>query len=172
MKSEARNNEKQEGGSNMVRFWLVFILFLAMTAPLSALEKAVDRYVVTLGIISWKSIQTGINEEAPALSTYQHQMAKEMAEMHRGGKAGDYHVLVVINDQAAGQQVKDAEVDIRASSQGASSETATLERMDMDGFAGYGGYITFNFEKPYTLRVSFKRSSSGEIRQVDFSNLP
>ncbi|WP_020677948.1 hypothetical protein [Geopsychrobacter electrodiphilus] len=156
----------------MKRFWLACIFCLATATTLSAMEKVIDDYSVTLGIMSWKSIQAGINAEAPAFSTYQRRMAKEMAEMHGGGVVGDYHVLVVIDNKASGQQVKDAEVDVVVSSPGSSSETATLERMDMDGFAGYGGYIGFNFEKPYTMRISFKRPLSGEVRQVEFSNLP
>jgi len=156
----------------MVKFWLACILFLAMTFSVFAQERVVDHYLVRLGIMSWENIQSEVREEVHSLSTYQHKMAKQMAEMHGGGMRGDYHVLVTIDDLDSGQRIEDAEVNIVVFGKDKQSETATLERMIMDGFAGYGGFIRFNFEEPYTLRISFKRASVNEAGQVEFSRLP
>lgn len=92
--------------------------------------------------------------------------------MHGGREVGDYHVLVVIDDTASDQRVKDAEVEVVVSSKGSTRAVATLERMDMAESAGYGGYLNFNFAEPYTLRGSFSRPLVGESSQVEFSNLP
>lgn len=156
----------------MVRFWLAFILFFVTASTLSAQEKVVDHYSVRLGLMSWESIQAGIDGEPLSLSAYQRKMAKEMTEMHGGGGEGNYHVLVVIDDRDSGQRIKDAEVEIVVSTKKSQGEAATLERMEMGGFAGYGGYIRFNFEEPYTIRISFSRPSVGEVSEVEFSNPP
>lgn len=92
-----------------------------------------------------------------------------MAAMHGGGMRGDYHVLVTIDDLATGQVIEDAEVKIVVSGKDKQREAITLEKMDMDGFAGYGGFIRFNFEEPYTLQISFTRASVNEAGQVEFS---
>jgi len=156
----------------MLRFWLTCFLYFATVPSLSAQEKVIDHYTVRLGLMPWERIQTGVSENTTALSKYQYLMAKEMAKMHGGGEVGDYHVLVVIDDAASGQRVSDAEVEIVVSSKGTTKAVATLERMDMAELAGYGGYLRFNFEEPYILRISFSRPLVGEARQVEFSNLP
>ena len=156
----------------MLRFWLTCFICFATVASLSAQERFVDHYTVRLGLMPWERIQAGVSENTNALSKYQYMMAKEMAKMHGGAEVGDYHVLVVIDDAASGQRVKDAEVEAVVFSKGSTRAVATLERMDMAESAGYGGYLRFNFEEPYTLRISFSRPLVGEARQVEFSNLP
>jgi len=156
----------------MLRLLLTCFLCFATVTSLSAQEKVVDHYTVRLGLMPWERIQAGVNENTTALSKYQYMMAIEMAKMHGGGEVVDYHVLVVIDDAASGQRVKDAEVEVVVSSKGTTRAVATLERMDMAELTGYGGYIRFNFEEPYTLRISFSRPLVGETRQVEFSNLP
>ena len=156
----------------MLRFWLTCFLCFATVTSLSAQEKVVDHYTVRLGLMPWERIQAGVSENTTALSKQQYMMAIEMAKMHGGGEVVDYHVLVVIDDVASGQRVKDAEVEVVVSSKGSTRAVATLERMDMAELTGYGGYLRFNFKEPYTLRISFSRPLDGEARQVEFSNLP
>lgn len=156
----------------MVKFWLPWVLFFLMTTPLFAQEQVADHYSVRLGLMSWQAIQAEMKEEAHSWSAYQHKMAKQMAEMHGGGVRGDYHILVTIDDLDSGQSVKDAEVRIVVTGKDKHPQTATLERMIMDGFVGYGGYVRYNFAELYTLRIAFNRPSVGENGVVVFSNPP
>ena len=89
-----------------------------------------------------------------------------------GGKKGDYHVLVVINDTETWQVIKDANVKVSVSDKQSQSETATLENMTMEGFTGYGGYLQFDLNLHHTLHVSFSLPSDDKIREVEFSNQP
>lgn len=155
-----------------MRLWLATTLLLVLVPTLFAQEQMVDHYSVRLGIMSWENIQSELDEEAHSLSAYQRKMAKQMTEMHGGGMRGDYHVLVTIDDTASGQRIEDAEVEVIVSNKDKQRETATLEQMVMDGFAGYGGFIRFNFEEPYSILISFKRALVGETGQAEFSTLP
>lgn len=155
-----------------MRLWLAIILLLVLVPTLFAQEQMVDHYSVRLGIMSWEDIQSEVDEEANSLSAYQRRMSKQMAEMHGGGMRGDYHVLVAIDDVVSGQRIEDAEVEVVVSNKDRQSETARLEQMVMDGFPGYGGFIRYNFEEPYSILISFKRASVGETGQVEFSTLP
>lgn len=152
-------------------FWLVGLCFLITTPSLFAQEKSVERYNVHLGIMSWESIQAGNHVENSDLQSRQYKMAKEMATMHGGGAKGDYHVLIVIDDQDSGLPVEDAKVWVTASAPETKDVTATLERMDMAGYVGYGGYLSFTFSKPYTLRVFFNRRADPTEHEVEFSGL-
>jgi len=154
----------------MSKFWLVGICLLMTASPLFAQEREVGRYVVHLGVMSWETIQAGHHGEDSDLKARQYRMAKEMASMHGGGAKGDYHVLVVIDDRDSGRPIDDAEVRLEVSGAGGRRLSAMLERMDMAGFAGYGGYLMFNFAEPYTLRVIFSRPQDQEAREVEFTS--
>lgn len=153
----------------MMRYGLVGLLLFMAVSTLFAQEQVVGRYSVHLGIMSWETIQAGQRGGDSALKARQYRMAKQMEAMHGGGAKGDYHVLVVIDDRDSGRPVDDAKVQVDVSGAGGRKVSAMLERMDMAGFTGYGGYLKFNFTEPYTLRVTFSRSSDRETREVEFA---
>jgi len=154
----------------MKRFLLVGIcLFLSASASY-AQDQVVGRYAVHLGVMSWETIQSENRGEGSDLQARQYRMAKQMAAMHGGGDKGDYHVMVVIDDRDSGRPIDDAEVRVEISGAGGRELSAMLERMDMAGFAGYGGYLRFNFAEPYTMRVIFSRPSDQEVREVAFAS--
>jgi len=154
----------------MTRLWLVGVCFFITTTTLFAQEQIVGHYAVHLGVMNWETIQSGTHGEDSDLRARQYRMAKQMTAMHGGGAPGDYHVLVVIDDRDTGQPLADAEVRVEVAGAGDRRLSAMLERMEMAGSAGYGGYLKFNFAEPYTLKVIFSRPSNQEVHEVDFAS--
>jgi len=154
----------------MTRFLLLGICLLLSATTLFAQEQVTGRYSVHLGVMSWETIQAGNHGEDSDLQARQYRMAKQMAAMHGGGEPGDYHVLVVIDDRDSGRPVTDAEVRVEVAGAGDQQLSAMLERMDMAGFTGYGGYLKFNFADPYTLQVIFNLPDDPHAHEVEFTS--
>lgn len=153
----------------MSRILVGIILFSLFPAHLFAQEKVVDGFSVNFGMISWEQMERGMTEK-PATHTeeYHYGIAREMSKMHRGGKKGTYHILVVIDDKKTGRRIDKA--DVRVTFIGRRGpETIKLQPMAMDGFAGFGRFVRLRQEGPYVFSVSFRFSDKKEFRQVRYT---
>ena len=155
---------------NMFRFLSMLSIFYLFVTPVFAEEKVVDGFSVNLGIISWEQIQESMKEK-PAAHTegYHYKIAREMAKMHKGGKKGTHHILVVLNDKKTGRRIDQADVKVNVISRVLpQNEIIKLKPMTIDEYSGFGEFVKIRYKGPYILLVIFRLSEKDEFKEVKF----
>lgn len=143
---------------------------IGFTIDAYAQEKFVDDFAVNFGIISWEEIQRGIREKPVAhAEDYHLKMASEMAKMHKGGNKGTYHVLVVISDKRTGKRIDKADIRVMILPEFAfKKDTIKLQPMTMNGYAGFGEFVTLRSKRSHIFKVFFRLSEKEEYKEADF----
>jgi hypothetical protein len=113
-------------------------------------------------------------QSASGLTAYLGVVPAQIVRGHRGLHGGapsgphQYHFVVAIFETTDGKRVSDAAVTIKISGLGLSGSETTLEPMEIADTVTYGGFFYLPGADLYTVRVTIRRSESGQPVVVNF----
>lgn len=90
--------------------------------------------------------------------------------MHGGvhHRRGQYHVMVVIFEDASGKRVTDAHVVARVSEPGLAPLQKQLEPMAIAGAMSFGNYFSMGGPGPYSIKVAFELPTTKKKLETEF----